>query len=268
MSTNRIKTEVAVLGSGPGGYSAAFRAADLGKQVAMIERYPRLGGVCLNVGCIPSKALLHAAQIINEAKAMGAHGIEFGEPNIDLEKLLKWKTSVVNRLTGGLKTLARQRKVQVVQGTGRFISPHEYEVTDGDGQKQVVEFEETIIAAGSRVINLPFLPDDPRIMDSTGALELEDPKGELLVLGGGIIGLEMATVYDALGAKISVVEMLDQLIPAADKDVVAPLMKWIKPRYQSIMLETKVTAVEAKPDGLWVNFEGKNAPEGPQRYDR
>lgn len=263
-----IETEVAVLGSGPGGYTAAFRAADLGKKVVLIERYESIGGVCLNVGCIPSKALLHAAKVIDEAADMSAHGIEFAKPTIDNKKLLDWKNSVITKLTGGLKMLAKQRKVDIVHGTGKFISDHEIEVTDKDGKKQIVKFQQAIIAAGSRPVKLPFLPDDPRIIDSTGALELKDTKGSMLVLGGGIIGLEMATVYHALGSEITVVEMMDQIIPGADSDVVAPLYKRIKARYKNIYLKTKVTKVEAKKDGLYVTFEGDNAPAKPEKFDR
>ncbi len=266
--SEKIKAEVAVLGSGPGGYSAAFRAADLGKKVVLIERYNTLGGVCLNVGCIPSKALLHVAKVIDEAKEMKNHGVDFGEPKIDLAKIRGFKDGVVKKLVGGLSALAKQRKVTVVTGEAKFISPHEYEVVNEKGEKQIVEFENTIIAAGSRVVNLPFLPDDPRIVDSTGALLLDKPEGDMLILGGGIIGLEMATVYHSLGAKISVVEMMNQIIPGADADVVKPLHQWIAKRYENIMLETKVTKVEAKKDGLYVTFEGKNAPDKPQRFDR
>lgn len=262
-----MQTEVVVLGSGPGGYTAAFRAADLGKKVVLIERYASLGGVCLNVGCIPSKALLHAAKVIDEVAEMSAHGVQFGELKTDNKKLLSWKDSVVSKLTGGLKMLAKQRKVEVVMGVGQFISQHEIEVTH-DGKKQTIKFEQAIIAAGSRPVQLPFLPDDPRIMDSTGALQLEATSGSLLVIGGGIIGLEMATVYNALGAEVTVVEWLDQIIPGADSDVVAPLYKRIKQRYKNILLKTKVTKVEAKKDGLWVTFEGENAPAEAQKFDR
>lgn len=260
-NNNTIQTEVVVLGSGPGGYTAAFRAADLGKKVVLIERYETLGGVCLNVGCIPSKALLHAAKVIDEAGFMAAHGIDFGKPKVDLDKLRAWKESVVKRLTGGLKMLAKQRKVEVVQGEGQFTGPNQ--ITVGN---TVIQFENAIIAAGSQPVRLPFLPDDPRIIDSTGALELQNVKGEMLVLGGGIIGLEMATVYHALGTKISVVELMDMLIPGADKDIVMPLYKRISKHY-NILLKTKVTKVEAKKDGLWVTFEGEQAPKEPQRFD-
>jgi len=263
-----METEVLVLGSGPGGYTAAFRAADLGKKVVLVEREKSLGGVCLNVGCIPSKALLHAAKVIAEAEEMSTHGIAFGKPTIDAKKLREFKNGVVNKLTGGLKMLAKQRKVDVVTGEGKFISNNEIEVTHEDGKKEVIKFQNCIIAAGSRPVRLPFLPDDPRIIDSTGALELEDVNCKMLVLGGGIIGLEMATVYDALGTDITVVELMDQLIPGADSDIVAPLYKRIKSRYQNIYLKTKVTKVEAKKDGLYVTFEGENAPKEPEKFDR
>lgn len=263
-----IQTEVVVLGSGPGGYTAAFRAADLGKKVVLVERYDNIGGVCLNVGCIPSKALLHAAKVIDEAEDMSHYGIEFGKPKIDIKKVAAWKDSVVKKLTGGLKMLAKQRKVEILQGVGKFISPNELEVTAADGKKEVVKFENAIIAAGSRVVQLPFLPDDPRIIDSTGALELHKTGDKMLVLGGGIIGLEMATVYHALGTEITVVELMDQVIPGADSDVVAPLYKLIKKKYKNIYLKTKVTKVEAKKDGLYVTFEGENAPAKPEKFDR
>ncbi len=263
-----IKTEVIVLGSGPGGYTAAFRAADLGKKVILVEREGSLGGVCLNVGCIPSKALLHAAKVMDEATEMSEHGIQFGKPKIDSKKLVAWKNSVVTKLTGGLKMLAKQRKVDVMQGAGRFISDKEIQVTLSDGKKETVQFEQAIIAVGSRPVKLPFLPDDKRIIDSTGALELEKIDGSLLVIGGGIIGLEMATVYHALGVDITIVELMDQIIPGADNDVVMPLYKRIKQRYQAIYLKTKVTKVEAKKDGLYVTFEGENAPKDPQKFDR
>lgn len=263
-----MQTEVVVLGSGPGGYTAAFRAADLGKKVVMIERYESIGGVCLNVGCIPSKALLHAAKVIDEAAEMSEHGVEFGKAKVDNKKLLDWKMSVVSKLTGGLKMLAKQRKVEIVTGVGKFISDKEIEVTTKDGKKQTVQFEQAIIAAGSRPVKLPFLPEDPRIIDSTGALELKEITGKLLVIGGGIIGLEMATVYHALGSEVTVVELMDQIIPGADSDVVAPLYKRIKTRYKNIYLKTKVTKVEAKKDGLYVTFEGEDAPKEPEKFDR
>ena len=261
------KTQVVVIGAGPGGYSAAFRAADLGMEVTLVEKYASLGGVCLNVGCIPSKALLHTAKIIDEAKDMGSHGVTFAEPEIDLDKIRDYKDSVVGKLTTGLAGMAKARKVTVVQGTAKFSGSHELTIETADGSSKMT-FENCIIAAGSRVVNLPFLPEDPRIIDSTGALKLEDVPESLLCLGGGIIGLEMATVYHALGSKITIVELMDQLIPGADKDVVMPLTKRMKKRYEDILLETKVTAVEAKEDGLWVTFEGKKAPAEPQRFDK
>jgi dihydrolipoamide dehydrogenase len=257
--------DLVVLGAGPGGYSAAFRAADLGLRVALVERSPTLGGVCLNVGCIPSKALLHAARVIEDAHAMAEHGIRFGAPQIDAVKLREWKDSVVGRLTGGLKNLARQRKVTVVHGTAAFASPHELKIDDG-GAGQVVSFQQCIIAAGSESVRLPGLPDDPRVIDSTGALELDLPPS-LLVIGGGIIGLEMATVYASLGVKVSVVELTDGLMPGCDRDLVRPLEKRIASRYERILLGTKAQSVEATPDGLRVTFEGKGAPE-PQVYGK
>ncbi len=265
--TKTVQTEVLVLGSGPGGYTAAFRAADLGKKVVLVEQYDSLGGVCLNVGCIPSKALLHAAKVIDEASDMAKHGISFGKPTIDIKKLAEWKNSVVTKLTGGLKMLAKQRKVEVVIGYGKFISPHELEVIK-DNEKTIVKFEHAIIAAGSRPVKLPFIPEDPRVIDSTGALELADVNGRMLVLGGGIIGMEMSQVYHALGAKINVVEFMDMIIPGADKDIVMPLYKRLKARYENIWLKTKVTKVEAKKDGLYVTFEGENAPAKPEKFDR
>lgn len=264
---SEIQTELLVLGSGPGGYTAAFRAADLGKKVTLVERYASIGGVCLNVGCIPSKALLHSAKVIDEAHEMANNGIDFGKPNIDSKKLRDWKNKVVTRLTGGLKMLAKQRKVDVIQGVGQFTSPNTLAI-DGPNGKQTLRFENAIIAAGSRPVKLPFLPDDPRIMDSTGALEIEETKGKLLVLGGGIIGLEMATVYEALGAEITVVEMMDQIIPGCDKDVVNPLYKRIQKRYKNIYLKTKVTKVEAKKEGLQVTFESEGAPPKTELFDR
>lgn len=262
-----MQTEVVVLGSGPGGYSAAFRAADLGKKVILIDRNKSLGGVCLNVGCIPSKALLHAAKVIEEASEMSHCGVEFAQPNIDNQKLVAWKNGVVNKLTGGLKMLAKQRKVEVVQGEAKFHSDHEITV-ELDGKSQTIYFEQAIIAVGSRPVALPFLPKDDRIIDSTGALELEETNGSLLVIGGGIIGLEMATVYQALGTKITVVELMDQLIPGADNDIVMPLYKRIKSRYDNIYLKTKVSKVEAKKDGLYVTFEGEGAKDKPEKFDR
>jgi dihydrolipoamide dehydrogenase len=253
------ETQLLVLGAGPGGYTAAFRAADLGLKVTLIERWPMLGGVCLNVGCIPSKALLHAAKVIDEVGEMGAHGIEFGAPRIELPKLLDWKNKVVNKLVGGLSVLAKQRKVEVVQGTGKFASPHVMEVARADGRTEKIRFEQCIIAAGSEPIKLPFIPDDPRVIDSTGALELNGIPKRLLVIGGGIIGLEMATVYASLGAKLSVVELTPQLMPGADPDLVRPLEKRLKARYEQILLNTRVTAVTARPEGLEVTFEDASA---------
>jgi dihydrolipoamide dehydrogenase len=258
--------KVLVLGAGPGGYTAAFRAADLGLEVTLIERWPVLGGVCLNVGCIPSKALLHAARVVDEAHSMAAHGISFGAPQIDLPKLRAWKSGVVGKLTGGLAGLARQRKVTVVNGTGRFVAPRVVEVT-GEGGTQRIGFDHCIIAAGSEPVHLPFVPKDPRVMDSTGALELQDIPKRLLVIGGGIIGLEMGCVYDALGSKVSVVELMDQLMPGADPDLVKPLEKRLRKRYEQILLGVKVKAVDALPEGLRVSFDGPGAPE-PQLYDR
>jgi dihydrolipoamide dehydrogenase len=257
-----VQGEVLVLGAGPGGYSAAFRAADLGKSVVLVDSSPILGGVCLKVGCIPSKALLHAARVIAETKEMAEHGLAFGEPAVDLDKLRAWKESVVGRLTKGLAGLAKQRKVKVVTGYGTFASPNHLEVRADDGSTTVVGFEQAIIAAGSEPVTLPFIPhDDPRVIDSTGALELASVPERLLVVGGGIIGLEMATVYSELGSQITVVELLDQLIPGADKDLVNPLYKRISKRYEAIYLTTKVTQVDAEADGLKVHFEGAKAPE-------
>jgi dihydrolipoyl dehydrogenase len=251
-----VHAEVLVLGAGPGGYTAAFRAADLGKKVVMVDSRGPLGGVCLNVGCIPSKALLHAAKVIAETKEMAAHGISFSSPNIDLDALRTWKDGVVGKLTGGLTGLAKQRKVQTVVGTGTFTSPNMVSVAGPDGSTTTVSFDSAIIAAGSEPVKLPFVPhDDPRVIDSTGALDLDGIPERLLVLGGGIIGLEMATVYSELGSKISVVELMDQLIPGADKDLVTPLTKRIAKGYEAIWLGTKVTNVEAGPDGLTVSFD-------------
>ncbi|HET9290929.1 MAG TPA: dihydrolipoyl dehydrogenase [Actinomycetes bacterium] len=256
-----VEAEVLVLGAGPGGYSAAFRAADLGRKVAIVDARERLGGVCLNIGCIPSKALLHAARVIAETREMGEHGLRFAAPEVDLDALRGWKQGVVDRLTGGLGGLARQRKVTTVRGTGRFVSPNQLEVATADGSTQLVGFQQAIIACGSEPVTLPFIPhDDPRVIDSEGALELADVPGRLLILGGGIIGLEMATVYAELGSKITVVELLDQLIPGADKDLVAPLHKTIAKRYESIHLKTKVTNIEAAEEGLRVFLEGADAP--------
>ncbi len=264
-SSSSYDFDVVILGAGPGGYTAAFRAADLGMRTALIERWPQLGGVCLNVGCIPSKALLHAAKVIEDAEAMSSAGLHFGKPQIDAAKLREWKNKIVGRLTGGLVTLAKQRKVEVIRGTGKFVSPHEMEVA-GEGASRRVSFAHCIIAAGSESIRLPNLPDDPRIIDSTGALELDLPQ-RMLVVGGGIIGLEMATVYDALGVKVSVVELTDGLMPGCDRDLVRPLERRIAKRYERIMVKTKVSKVEAAKEGLRVTFEAEPAI-APEVYDR
>ena len=263
-----IQCDVLVLGSGPGGYTAAFRAADLGLNVVMVERYDSIGGVCLNVGCIPSKALLHVSEVLNETREMGDHGVKFAEPEIDTDKLREHKNNVIGKLTGGLAQLAKQRKVQVVQGVGEFTGEHTLKVTDGDGGETSVAFANAIIAAGSQPVKLPFIPhDDPRVMDSTDALELEEIPERMLVIGGGIIGLEMAQVYDSLGANITVVELSDTIIPGADKDITRPLLKRIKKRYENIYLGAKVTDVEATDEGLKVSFEGKKVPE-TDTFDR
>jgi dihydrolipoamide dehydrogenase len=248
-----LDRDLVVLGAGPGGYTAAFRAADLGLKVTLVERWPTLGGVCLNVGCIPSKALLHAARVIEEAHSMAEFGVEFGKPKIDAGGLRAWKNKVVGRLTGGLDALARQRKVEVVHGTGKFLSPHHLAVEDGN-RRQVIAFKQCIIAAGSESARMPNFPDDPRILDSTSALELNLPES-LLVIGGGIIGLEMATVYDALGVKVSVVELLDQLMPGCDPDLLRPLEKRIRKRYSSVRTGTRVTAVKSNKAGIEASFE-------------
>jgi dihydrolipoamide dehydrogenase len=262
-----IHGEVVVLGAGPGGYTAAFRAADLGKQVVLIERYESLGGVCLNVGCIPSKALLHVAKVITEAEEVSHHGVTFGAPKIDINGVRGWKESVIAKSTAGLAGLAKQRKVQVVRGVAKFTSPNSLAVQTAEGEK-IVTFDHAIVAAGSSVARIPGFPyDDPRIIDSTGALALKDVPKRMLIIGGGIIGLEMATVYDALGSNISVVELMDQLMPGADKDMVKPLHTRIAKRYEAIYLKTKVTKIEAKKEGLLVSFEGEQAPE-PQLYDK
>jgi dihydrolipoamide dehydrogenase len=258
--------DLLVFGAGPGGYTAAFRAADLGLKVTLVERWPELGGVCLNVGCIPSKALLHAAKVIEDAEEMGERGIAFGAPAIELPKLREWKTSVVRKLTSGLRVLARQRKVEVVQGSGRFVSPNVLEVMGTSGSQRI-RFEQCIIAAGSEPIGLPGLPADSRILDSTDALELPEFSGGLLVIGGGIIGLEMACVFDALGTRVSVVELTAQLMPGCDPDLVRPLERRIRARYQQILLGTKVSGIEAQPEGLKVSFAGDKAP-APQLFDR
>jgi dihydrolipoamide dehydrogenase len=262
------ETEVVVLGSGPGGYTAAFRAADLGKKVILIERYGTLGGVCLNVGCIPSKALLHTAKVITEAEETAHHGVSFGEPNIDLEKIRHWKANdVVGKLTQGLSAMAKQRQVTVIQGVGEFTTSHQIKVTKADGQTETVGFEHCIIAAGSQSTKFPGIKDDPRIMDSTGALELKDIPKRFLIVGGGIIGLEMGTVYDALGSKVSVVELSDGLIQGCDRDLVRPLQKRMEQRFEKIMLNTKVTSIEPKTDGIHVGFESEGKSES-QMYDR
>ena len=262
------ETEVVVLGSGPGGYTAAFRAADLGKKVILIERYDTLGGVCLNVGCIPSKALLHTAKVITEAEETAAHGVSFGKPNIDLEKIRHWKAhDVVGKLTQGLSAMAKQRQVTVIQGVGEFTASHQIKVTKADGQTETIGFEHCIIAAGSQSTKFPGVKDDPRIMDSTGALELKDIPKRLLIVGGGIIGLEMGTVYDALGSKVSVVELSEGLIQGCDRDLVRPLQKRMEQRFEKIMLNTKVTSIEAKADGIHVGFESEGKSES-QMYDR
>ena len=256
-----MHAQTLVLGSGPGGYTAAFRAADLGQQVIMIERHARIGGVCLNVGCIPSKALLHTAQIINEAADMGDHGVSFAAPKIDIRKIESWKNSIVDKLTGGLKALAKQRKIEIVQGEASFTGTHTMQVDTGEGIK-TISFDNCIVAAGSRVTKIPVFPhDDPRMMDSTDALDLEDIPKKLLVIGGGIIGLEMATVYNALGSDITVVELQDSLIPGADKDIVKPLLKRVQGQYEAIYLNTKVASIDAQKQGLKVSFEGKDAPD-------
>jgi len=265
--SNEVKAQVVVLGAGPAGYSAAFRAADLGLETVIIERYNTLGGVCLNVGCIPSKALLHVAKVIEEAKSLADHGIVFGAPQTDITKIRSWKEKVVGQLTGGLGGMAKMRKVKVVEGLAQFTGANTIEATDRDGNVTTVKFDNAIIAAGSRPVKLPFIPhEDPRVWDSTDALELKEVPGKLLVLGGGIIGLEMGTVYSALGSDIDVVEFADQLVPAADKDIVKVYAKAVKKKF-NVMLSTKVTAVDAKEDGLYVTFEGKKAPAEPVRYD-
>ena len=260
--------QLVVLGSGPGGYTAAFRAADLGLNVIMIERYQSIGGVCLNVGCIPSKALLHTAEIMNEAAEFHEQGVTFSTPEVDLDKLRAHKDNVVNKLTGGLVGLAKQRKVTIVKGFGKFTSANSLAVTDEDGSVQTVSFDNCIIAAGSRVTKLPFIPwDDPRVIDSTGALELAEIPERMLIVGGGIIGLEMATVYDALGSKITVVELSPGLIPGPDRDLIRPLEKRIKAKYENIYLNTKVTAIEPSEAGMVCHFEGDKAP-ATETFDR
>ncbi|GHD78948.1 dihydrolipoyl dehydrogenase [Vogesella fluminis] len=272
--TADIECDVLVLGAGPGGYSAAFRAADLGLKVVLVERYATLGGVCLNVGCIPSKALLHNAAVIDEVKHLAANGIKFAAPEIDIDMLRGYKEKVIGKLTGGLAGMAKARKVQVVRGVGSFLDPYhlQVETTEGTGQdktgaKQTIKFKNAIIAAGSRVVNLPFIPQDPRIVDSTGALELKAVPNKMLVIGGGIIGLEMGTVYSTLGARLDVVEMMDGLMQGPDRDLVKVWEKYNAHRFDNIMTGTKTVAVEAKEDGIYVTFEGAKAPAEPQRYD-
>ncbi|WP_043616407.1 dihydrolipoyl dehydrogenase [Chromobacterium violaceum] len=269
-----IECDVMVLGGGPGGYSAAFRAADLGLKVVIVERYATLGGVCLNVGCIPSKALLHNAAVIDEVSHLAANGIKFGKPEVDIDMLRGYKEKVIAKLTGGLGGMAKARKVEIVRGNGHFIDPHHIEVSlttgkgrEESGEKKIVKFKNAIIAAGSRVVKLPFIPNDPRVVDSTGALELKGVAERMLIIGGGIIGLEMGTVYSTLGARLDVVEMLDGLMQGADRDLVKVWQKWNAHRFDNIMLNTKTVAVEPKEDGVWVTFEGEQAPKEPQRYD-
>jgi len=262
----QISTDVVVLGSGPGGYSAAFRAADLGKKVVLIERYNTLGGVCLNVGCIPSKALLHAAKVIDENLEMQVHGIDFGKPNIDTKKLIDWKNKVIAKLTGGLAMMAKQRKVELLTGVGQFSGKNEILVDNGN-EKVSINFTNAIIAAGSQPIKLPFLPDDPRIVDSTGALNLPVTKGRMLVLGGGIIGLEMATVYQSLGLEVNIVEMFDSLMGGFDKDIIRIYQKYIAARYENIWLNTKVTKVEAKKDAIYVTMEDAEKKASTEKFD-
>ena len=266
-----IEADVVVLGAGPGGYTAAFRAADLGLRTVLVERYPTLGGVCLNVGCIPSKALLHTAAVIDGAGDMAAHGVGFGPPSIDLAKLAGWKNTIVGRLTRGLAGLAKQRKVQVVHSDGAFSSPHRLSIAGADGTTEI-EFRHAIIAAGSQAIEIPGFPnDDPRLMDSTDALVLDEVPGRLLVIGGGIIGLEMATVYAALGSRVTVVELMDGLIPGCDRDLVKPLEQRIRARYESILLSTRVTGISPEDSGLRVSFEsagGSGDAPAEETFDR
>lgn len=267
MTVKNIKVDVVVLGSGPGGYTAAFRAADLGKKVALIERFETLGGVCLNVGCIPSKALLHIAKVLDESHEMSGQGVTFSEPVVDSKKIVSWKNSVVNKLTGGLNALAKQRKVEVIFGSGSFSGKHQITVEGKSGQT-TIDFENAIIAVGSESLNLPFIPEDPRIFSSTGALELADIKGDLLVLGGGIIGLEMATVYAALGVKVTVVEFMDQLMPGADTDLVNVLQKRMIKNGVTFLLKTKVTGITAEKTGIMVSMEGEHATEKPLSFQQ
>jgi dihydrolipoamide dehydrogenase len=261
-----VSCDMLVIGAGPGGYSAAFRAADLGLNTVLIERYPTLGGVCLNVGCIPSKALLHTAAVIDETRSMAQHGISFGEPVIDIDKLRGWKEQVISKLTGGLAGMAKLRKVTVIHGVAGFIDAHHVKVIE-DGIEKIVRFEKAIIAVGSQAMKLPFLPNDPRIVDSTGALKLTSIPKRMLVIGGGIIGLEMGTVYSTLGARLDVVEMLDGLMMGADRDLVKVWQKFNAKRFDNLMLKTKTTKAEATPEGIKVWFEGEGAPKEPQVYD-
>ena len=267
-----FECDMLVLGAGPGGYSAAFRAADLGMKTVLVERFAVLGGVCLNVGCIPSKALLHVAAVMDEVSHFADLGVTFGKPKVDLAKLLAHKNKVVGKLTGGLAAMAKMRKVTVVTGNGEFADPHRLTVTSGDGKKQTIGFKHAIIAAGSEAVKLPFLltpelRDDPRVVTSTGALELRQQPERMLVIGGGIIGLEMGTVYSTLGARLDVVEMLDSLMLGADRDLVKVWQKMNTPRFDKIMLKTKTVGAEAKKDGIWVKFEGEAAPDKAVRYD-
>lgn len=267
MSEN-LKADVVVIGSGPGGYTAAFRAADLGKKVILIEKYSTLGGVCLNVGCIPSKALLHIAKVVDEAHEMAEQGVSFGEPQIDNKKLVNWKNTVIKKLTSGLNALAKQRKVTVITGVAKFTSANQLKVTNQANESTMIDFDNAIIAVGSEPINLPFIPEDPRIFSSTGALELADIKGDLLVLGGGIIGLEMATIYSSLGINVTVVEFMDQLMPGADIDLVTVLQKRMAKKGVKFLLKTKVTGIEAKEDALYVTMEGEHKTEKPMQFQQ
>ncbi|UXY14670.1 dihydrolipoyl dehydrogenase [Chitiniphilus purpureus] len=269
-----IETEMLVLGAGPGGYSAAFRSADLGLKTVLVERYATLGGVCLNVGCIPSKALLHNAFVIDEVAHLAANGIKFGKPEVDIDALRGFKEKVIGKLTGGLAGMAKARKVEHVRGVGTFLDPYhlQVETTSGEGraatgEKKVIRFKQAIIAVGSSVFKLPFIPNDPRIVDSTGALALKSVPQRMLIIGGGIIGLEMGTVYSTLGARLDVVELSDGLMQGADRDLVKVWQDWNKHRFDNIMLNTRTTAIEPKADGVWVTFDGEKAPKEPQRYD-
>ncbi|HEY9571870.1 MAG TPA: dihydrolipoyl dehydrogenase [Pusillimonas sp.] len=262
-----VQCDVLVLGAGPGGYSAAFRAADLGLSVVLVERYATLGGVCLNVGCIPSKALLHTAAVLEEAQSLASHGIKFGKPEIDLDGVRAYKDGVVAKLTGGLTGMAKARKVNVLTGLGQFADPHHLTVQGADGTTRTVKFSSAIIAAGSQSVKLPFFPEDERIVDSTGALQLKNIPEKMLIVGGGIIGLEMGTVYSALGTRLDVVEMQSGLMQGADRDMVKVWDKMNTGRFDHVMLDTKTVGAEAREDGIWVSFEGDKAPKEPQRYD-